>query len=128
MNKIVLWVFRIIPALLFLQTLWFKFTAAPEAVYIFETLGMEPSGRIIIGVLELVTAVCLLFNATVIFGGLLGFGLMVGAIYFHITKLGIVVQHDGGLLFGLALANFVMTGIVLYCYRTRLPFVEEIFK
>jgi putative oxidoreductase len=38
-------------ALILLQTLYFKFTAQPESVYIFSKLGVEPFGRIGSGVL-----------------------------------------------------------------------------
>ena len=38
------------------QTLFFKFTAAPESVYIFSTLGVEPWGRIDSGIIELVAS------------------------------------------------------------------------
>jgi hypothetical protein len=40
------WLLRGIAALILLQTLFFKFTGAPESVYIFSTLGAEPWGRI----------------------------------------------------------------------------------
>ena len=36
----------IIAAIVLLQTLYFKFTAHPDSVYIFTTLGIEPYGRI----------------------------------------------------------------------------------
>lgn len=57
--KIVIWFFRIIPALILLQTLFFKFTGASESVYIFEQVGMEPLGRYGSGVFELIAAILL---------------------------------------------------------------------
>ena len=53
------WALRLIAAVILLQTLFFKFTAAKESVYIFSTLGAEPWGRIGSGVFELVAAVLL---------------------------------------------------------------------
>ena len=47
------WALRLIVAVILLQTLFFKFSAAKESVYIFSTLGMEPWGRIGSGVFEL---------------------------------------------------------------------------
>lgn len=95
---------RLIAAIILLQTLYFKFTASPESVYIFNTVGMEPWGRISIGILELVAGLLLATNTTAWLGGILALGLMAGALLMHATILGISVQGDGGYLFFLALA------------------------
>jgi Kef-type K+ transport system membrane component KefB len=42
---IVSWIGQLTAAVILGQTLFFKFTGAPEAVYIFQTLGVEPAGR-----------------------------------------------------------------------------------
>ncbi len=47
-------ILRIVVAIILIQTLRFKFTAHPDSVYIFTKTGLEPNGRIIIGVLELI--------------------------------------------------------------------------
>ncbi|TBO43697.1 DoxX family protein [Pedobacter kyonggii] len=101
------WGLRLIAAGIMLQTLFFKFTAAPESVYIFTKLGMEPYGRIGIGCLELIASLLILFPRTTILGALLGIGIIVGAIFFHLTQLGINVQNDGGKLFILALVTLI---------------------
>lgn len=93
---------RLVAAIILFQTLFFKFTGDGESVYIFTTVGMEPWGRIGIGILELITAVLLLIPSTAWAGGVLALGLMVGAIGMHLTILGIAVQGDGGYLFFLA--------------------------
>ena len=41
------WILQIVVAAILAQTLYFKFTAAEESVYIFTTLGIEPWGRIV---------------------------------------------------------------------------------
>lgn len=97
------WVLQLLCAAILFQTLFFKFTAAEESVYIFTTLGMEPWGRIGSGAAELVACVLLLIPRTVPLGGLLALGIISGAVMSHLTKLGIVVKDDGGLLFSLAL-------------------------
>ena len=117
------WTLRIVVAALFLQTLFFKFTGAPESVYIFETLGAEPWGRIGSGIVELIAAVLLLVPATKIYGALLSLGVISGAIGSHLTKLGIEVQGDGGLLFGLALVIFVASLALVGLHRDELPIV-----
>ena len=53
-----------IAAVILLQTLFFKFTAAKESVYIFRTLGLEPWGRIGTGMVELIAAILLLVPST----------------------------------------------------------------
>ena len=116
------WLLRITAAVIFLQTLFFKFTASEESVYIFSTLGMEPFGRIGPGVAELVAAILLLVPRTTVYGALLGLGIMAGAIASHLFVLGIEVKSDGGLLFVLAVVSFVCCAILAYLNKKDLPF------
>src|ERR1700757_5134045 len=97
------WVLRITAAVILLQTLFFKFTAAPESVYIFTKVGAEPWGQIGSGIVELIAAILLLIPRYSWLGSLLAMGMMAGALATHLTVLGIEVQGDKGLLFGLAL-------------------------
>jgi uncharacterized membrane protein YphA (DoxX/SURF4 family) len=110
---------RLVAAVIMLQTLYFKFTAHPESVGIFTKLGMEPWGRIGTGVMELIAAALLLSNKTVAWGALLATGLMAGAIFFHLTSLGIYVNGDP-LLFVYAVVVFVAAFILLVIYRAKL--------
>jgi len=120
MNKanIFNWALRIIAALIMFQTLYFKFTAQEESVQLFTTLGMEPWGRIGIGVLELVACILLIVPRTVLLGALLGIGLMSGAIFFHLTKLGINFGGDS-LLFSYAVIVFVACSVLAFSYRKQ---------
>ena len=111
-KQIVNWVLRVIPALIMLQTLFFKFTGADESVYIFTQIGMEPWGRYLVGSTELVAGI-LLFTSWYGFGALLAIGAMSGAIFFHLTKLGIEIQGDGGYLFSLALVVFICSALLV---------------
>jgi len=120
---VVSWALQIVVAVILLQTLFFKFTGAAESVYIFSALGAEPWGRIGSGVVELIAAILLLVPTTVTIGAVLAFGVMVGAIMSHLAVLGIEVQGDGGLLFGLALTVFVGSAIVLVLRRRDIPLV-----
>jgi hypothetical protein len=124
---IVSWVCQIIAAVILGQTLYFKFTGAPESVYIFSTLGAEPWGRIGTGILELVAVALLLYPRTPVLGAALAAGLMVGAIGAHLTRLGVDVQGDGGTLFGLSLAVALTSVIVLTLRRRELPLVGRWF-
>lgn len=110
-------IIRLVVAVILLQTLFFKFTAAPESVYIFSQLGLEPIGRIGTGIVELITGILLLIPGTVFIGALLSIGIISGAIFSHLTVLGIVVQNDGGLLFGMAVIVFIGSALLLYLYR-----------
>lgn len=116
-------VFALVAAGILLQTLYFKFTGAPESKYIFTRLGVEPWGRIATGLLELVAAALLIVPRTSPIGGLLAAGLMGGAVMSHLTQLGIVVQDDGGLLFALALTVLASGLVAAWMERHRLPWI-----
>jgi putative oxidoreductase len=126
-QKIVSWMAQLVVAFILGQTLFFKFTGAPETIYIFETLGMEPWGRIGSGVAELIAVVMLLIPATSALGALLALGVISGAIMSHLTKLGIEVQGDGGTLFTMACVVFVGSALVLWLRRRELPIIGSRF-
>lgn len=123
-QNIISWAARLIAAFILLQTLYFKFTAAEESVYIFTKVDMEPWGRIGSGVAELFAAILLIIPRTAWLGALLTLGVISGAIFFHLTTLGIEVQGDGGLLFYLAIITFVCAGVTLLLHRKQLPLVN----
>jgi putative oxidoreductase len=119
------WACRVVAAVILLQTLFFKFTGAPESIYIFTKVGAEPWGRIGSGIVELVAAILLLTPRFVWAGALLALGVMFGAIISHLTVLGIEVQGDGGLLFGLALTVFITCAIALFLHCKQIPVIGE---
>jgi uncharacterized membrane protein YphA (DoxX/SURF4 family) len=119
LTTILIWVLRLVAAYLMLQTLYFKFTGHPQSVELFTKLGMEPWGRIGTGVLELVASILILYPRTTGFGAGLGLGLMSGAIFFHLTSLGIEVGGDSG-LFIYAVITFVCCLILLIIYRSQI--------
>jgi putative oxidoreductase len=123
MKKYVDVLLRIIVAVILLQTLFYKFSAHPDSVYIFEQIGMEPFGRIGIGILELIAAILILLPATVWLGAGLTVGIIAGAVFFHLTKIGIEVQGDGGLLFYMAIGTLVFSLILLWFRRKSIPFI-----
>src|SRR5437867_1273145 len=132
---VVSWICRIVAAIILLQTLFFKFTAAPESVYIFTKLGtfvhtylpfasigtVEVSGRIGSGIIELIAAVLLLTPRFAWAGAILAMAATGGAIVSHLTFLGIEVQGDKGLLFFLAIAVIVTSAIALFLHRMQIP-------
>jgi len=118
MKNIVLWVLKLTVAIILLQTLYFKFTAHPDSVHIFSALGVEPFGRIGLGIIELITAGLILYPRTSILGMVLSLGIIVGAIASHLLVLGLEVEGDGGGLFSLALV--VLVADLLYFAMQRL--------
>ncbi len=123
--KVLDWVLRIVAAGILLQTLFFKFTGAPESVYIFSTLGAEPWGRIGSGIAELIAAVLLLVPRTAWMGAIMAMGIMAGAILSHLFVLGIEVQGDGGLLFILGIVVFLASAVALWNRREEIPFLKK---
>lgn len=128
------WICQVIAAVILAQTLFFKFTGAPESIYIFKTLGMEPAGRYGSGSAELVAVVLLLIPRTAVLGAILSLGVISGAIVSHLTQLGITIPefddkgvqttgNDSGLLFGLAVLVFVTAAFVVYARRGQIPFI-----
>ena len=126
-HAIASWALQIAAAGILAQTLFFKFTAAPESVYIFDKLGAEPWGRIGSGVVELIAVGMLLTPRLVMPGALLSLGVIFGAIASHLTRLGIVVQDDAGLLFGLAVTVFVCSALIVAIRRRQIAAVGELF-
>lgn len=118
MRNLLIWALRIIAALIMLQTLYFKFTAHPQSIKLFTELGMEPWGRIGTGVFELIAAILLLIPRTTYLGAGLGLGLMSGAIFFHLTKLGIVFDGDA-VLFTYAAITFACCAVLLWLNKQQ---------
>lgn len=120
LQKILFTVLRFTAAIILLQTLAYKFTAHPDSVHIFSTLGLEPYGRVGIGVLELIAGGLLAYGRFSYLGAVLSLGLMSGAIFSHLAMLGIEVNGDGGSLFTLAVITFICSAGVLYLQRAQL--------
>ncbi len=118
-KKIFSLLLRVAAAIILLQTLYFKFTAAAESVELFTKLGVEPWGRIGTGIIELITSILLLLPSTVFIGALLGVGLMGGAIASHLAVIGIASKGDGGQLFMLAIIVMVCCLTIMLLYKQQ---------
>jgi uncharacterized membrane protein YphA (DoxX/SURF4 family) len=119
-KTILLWALRLVAAYILLQTLRFKFLGLPESIYIFTKVGMEPWGRIGSGIVELIASILILIPRTTAWGAALALGTISGAIFFHLTLLGIEVQGDGGQLFYMAIAVWVSSAILLVVYKNQI--------
>lgn len=129
-------------AFVFIQSLIFKFSGAPETVHIFTTLndwasatfGLEglflPPGifnAYVIGSAELVASILLLIGlftsrkVLIPLGALLSFGIISGAITFHLfTPLGINVEGDGGTLFYMACGVWASSTALLFMHKDQI--------
>lgn len=121
-------IFQLIAAAILFQTLFFKFTGAAESKHIFTVLGVEPWGRIGLGMVELVAVALLVTHRYAVHGALLSLGVMSGALLSHLTGLGVVVQDDGGLLFALAVTVFGASAIVVWLRRFQIPHIGPLLS
>jgi uncharacterized membrane protein YphA (DoxX/SURF4 family) len=118
--RVTSWILQIAAAVILAQTLFFKFTYAPETRWIFgEKLGVGRLGATATGIVELLCVILLLIPRTPLYGALLALATMGGAIVSHLTILGIESRNpdtgasDGGALFGLALGVAVASLIIV---------------
>ncbi|ADE54943.1 DoxX family protein [Coraliomargarita akajimensis] len=128
MNKthIISWIARIAVAIIMGQTLFFKFTDAPETVELFAKLGQGAAAYKTIGVLELIASACLILPRYFLYGAIMAFGLMSGAIVAHLTTIGF--SGPDGSLGLLAIVAWLLSATVLYIGRTSIPVVGHLFK
>lgn len=107
---LILWILRIVPALIVLQTLRYKFTGHPESKELFEKIGLlglpEKYGRIGTGILELIFGILILIPQTTYIGAIGISVVMIGAIVLHITRIGFKGNN---------VPLFVTAVVALYC-------------
>lgn len=114
------WILRLIIAIIYAQTLYFKFSSHPESVYIFTKMGLEPYGRIGLGLVEFITACLLIMPKTKLYGLVLSLGVISGAVISHLTVLGIEINNDGGTLFFLSLTVWIISAFQFLVYRAQM--------
>jgi len=129
-------IIRIIVALIILQTLRFKFTAADESVALFNEVSRFLTGdnslqallRIGTGVIELIAGIFLLYKPTALWGALLTAGTMAGAVVTHLFIIGINFQNDGGALFAVALVALIGSLHIIFNRRKAIPVIGKKFR
>lgn len=147
-KKHILGALTIYIAFVFIQSLFFKFTNAPETQHIFGTLDQwaggfglagifAPTGvfsQYVVGTAELVASSLLLLGLFLsrplvqALGAFMAVKIMSGAIFFHLfTPLGIEVEGDGGLLFGMACGIWVAALAILFMRKNDiLDFIRSL--
>ena len=124
------WILRLIVAVILSQTLFFKFSAAKESIYIFSTLGVEPWGRIGSGVFELIASILLFIPSTTTVGAAMALAATGSAILLHLVRLGVALTavEDHGELFALAIVVTACSIGVLVLHRQELPLICRAFR
>ncbi|HTI72140.1 MAG TPA: DoxX family protein [Candidatus Limnocylindria bacterium] len=125
-QALVSWICRLIAAAIMVETLYFKFTGQPESVWIFTRMHMESWWRYGQGVWELVAAILLFIPSLTWLGAMLTLGAMGAAIMSHLGVLGISVQNDHGLLFGMACVTFLSALTVLWIHQRTVPNISRL--
>ena len=134
--RVVSWILQLAAVFILGQSLFFKFTGAPETVALFEVLGAEPWGRYATALAELAAVVLLLVPRTITIGAILALGVITGAILSHLTKLGVSIDPEalgnpdlqplaGPTLFVMALVVFASSLAVLIVRRTEIPVIGQ---
>jgi hypothetical protein len=114
-------------AFIFVWYLQYKFTGNEGSVWLFTILtdwlglsGHEKAMRIAVGSAELAASILILMPWTQAIGALMSFGIMAGAIFFHVVSpLGIDPYGDGGVLFREACTVFVFSLVILMIRREQ---------
>lgn len=136
------WILSVFIAVVFIQSLFFKFSNSFETQHIFTTIGAWMSGiglpqglgngfaaygGYIIGTVELIASLLLLIPRTQVVGAIVSAGVIAGAIFFHLfTPLGVSViidetgTQDGGQLFAMAVGVLLASLLILWLRREEL--------
>jgi uncharacterized membrane protein YphA (DoxX/SURF4 family) len=126
--RLLTWPAALFIAYIFLWYEQFKLTGNQGSVELFTILsdwlfldGYEKPFRLTVAIAELIASVLVVIPATRMFGALLSFGIISGAIFFHVASpLGIDPYNDGGTLFKEACAVWVCAVFILASYRAEL--------
>lgn len=132
--RVASWVAQIAAAAILGQTLFFKFTGAPETVALFDVIGLGDAGRLGTAAAELLAVVLLLIPRTAWAGAIVALGVITGAIGSHLTKLGVSIDAaalgepaleplNGPSLFAMAVIVFVAAAAVMVIRRGQIPVV-----
>lgn len=114
-------------AYIFLWYEQYKLTGHPGSVWLFQTLadwlfigGYEKPFRLSVAIAEIVASVLVVIPRTRIWGAALSFGIISGAIFFHVfSPVGIDPFDDGAQLFKEAVAVWFASAFILVVMRNE---------
>jgi len=126
-KRIASWILQVLLAALFLMAALPKLTGDPMAAAMIDKLGVGGWAGPVIGLVELAAAVLLVIPKTIPYGAVLGFLILLGAIFSHLTVLGISLgEDDGGSMFMMALVGLVLSAVIVYLHRATLaPLLQK---
>ena len=125
MRNALLWTLQILTAGVLGYAAAPKLMGAADSVALFASIGMEPTGRVLTGVLELSAAVMLLSPTAACYGALLAAGVMSGAVMGHLTTLGI--EGPRRMMFLMALGVLAANLAIIYLRRREIPVIRHMF-
>lgn len=123
--KLLAWPASLFVAYIFLWYEQYKLTGDPGSVALFEKLtdgfwlhGYEKPARLGVASAEITASILILLPWTRLYGGILAFIIISGALFFHLVyPLGIDPIGDGGQLFTHAVEVWLCAAFVLLAYR-----------
>lgn len=112
------WSLRIVPAVILIQSLLYKFGDDAESVYIFTTIGLGDDIRLMIAVVEFVAAFLIVYPPLSKQGAKLAAIITGSLLLIHLFIVGIDLPVEGGhsdglQLFGMTLVTFLTSLLVL---------------
>lgn len=119
-SNFISWVLRIITTYIIFQIVYFKLSGDPQCIFVFEKMEIEPHGRFITGLIELVVGIFLLVPNTKLLGILGAFGAASCCLTAHFTVLGIEINNDGGQLFSMTASVFVLSIILSIIHKDEI--------
>jgi uncharacterized membrane protein YphA (DoxX/SURF4 family) len=129
MNRLLLtgWALRILVALVLVPMAAGKFVEGAQTSALFAQIDMEPGGRYVVGVIEILAAGLLLIPGLAAWGAILAWGVMSGALIAHATTLGMgdPVPFLGVPLGVLAMVNWLATSTIIVIHRRDIGFIRD---
>lgn len=131
--KLLAWPAALFIAYVFLWYEQYKLTADPGSVELFTILtngfglnGYEKPVRLGVAAAEIAASILIVLPWTRVYGAILAFGIISGALFFHLVyPLGIDPLGDGGALFTHAVQVWLCAAFVLVAWRRELEDVAR---
>jgi len=122
-SKIISWVLQLCIIALFAPAAYSKLTSHEASIALFTELGMEPTGRYVIGFLEAVACALLLMPNTAVHGAILSLGIMIGAVIAHFSKIGF---NDMFAYFAIILV--ICSSAIIYLRRKQIKSIARMLN
>lgn len=126
-QKVISWVFQIAIAVILVWMGYLKVSGNEVSVFMFNELGI-PGTRVIIGIIEIFTALFLISSNLSPVGAIVAFGTMIGALIAHTFVLGIDIAGDEGSTFLLLFVVMILSLSIMWIRRKELPLIGHTFE